>query len=96
MLPRVHRAGVRRGLETSRRGGVAYGRGELMPDVRCVAAGVHGVGEQIIAALSMSPLAERCRPSADALACAIVDGEREIEHHLRQRSAPRVDRVALL
>jgi DNA-binding IclR family transcriptional regulator len=77
---------LRTELEAVRQDGVAYDRGELVADVRCVAAAIRDLDGEVIAAISISLPAERWSSQTAALASAVTDSAQEVEHVLRERA----------
>lgn len=69
-------------LEAVRQRGYAYDMGEIMPDLRCVAAPVRDFKGRVIASMSMSVPAYRFERSHQQFRTAIIRAAQTISHHL--------------
>jgi IclR family KDG regulon transcriptional repressor len=69
-------------LARVRERGYAYDLGEIIPDLRCMAAPVRNYSGKVIAAISMSLPAYRFERSRDNYRNAVVHAGRLISEHL--------------
>ena len=69
-------------LAKVRERGYAYDLGEIIPDLRCVAAPIHNYADKVVAAISMSVPAYRFERSRDTYRNATIHAGKLISNHM--------------